>query len=75
MTIELRGIENKHALLLSLGLFLVGIGEWINHPFQTVLVPFGKLTGHPRKNSPLGIAFDIAGVALVAVAIYKLVVA
>jgi hypothetical protein len=78
-TVELHGIANSHALLLSLGLFLVGTGEWINHPFQTVLVPpnaafpgYGQLTGHPRRNSALGVGMLLAGLACTAVAIYKI---
>lgn len=79
MTVELKGVANAHALVMSLGILCIGIGEWINHPFQTVLVlpnadlpRGGKLTGHPRKNSILGVAFVLTGLALGALALYKI---
>lgn len=79
MTIELKGVANSHALLGALGMFFVGLGEWINHPFQTILMlpnadlpRGGKLTGYRWKPSLLGILFDLAGLALAAVAIYKI---
>lgn len=79
MTVELKGVANAHALLVSLGLISLGIGEWVNHPLQTKLVrPHaympggGYITSHPRHNSAIGIAFDVLGFALVALAIYKI---
>jgi hypothetical protein len=80
-TVDLKGIQNAHALLVSLGVLLIGIGEWINHPLQTAILPAnylyggGKITGYPRNNSFLGVAFDVAGVALFAVGVWKIITA
>lgn len=63
---------------ISLGSFFIGLGEWINHPLQTVLVganierPSGMLTGHPRSSRPIGVVFNIFGLALIVFGGYKL---
>lgn len=79
LVIEFKGIANAHAALLFFGIFFIGIGEWINHPLQTKIVRpnaftpgGGIITGHPRQNVFLGIFFDVVGVGLVAVGIYKI---
>ena len=64
---------------ISAGGFFIGLGEWINHPLQTAIMratayqPGGVLTGHPRSNSIIGVAFVLLGVALVAVGSYLIV--
>jgi len=75
---DIKGISNNHALLLSLGVFFFGIGEWINHPLQTKIVPpnvyiagGGIITGHPRNPSLLGSLFDILGFIIIAMAVYN----
>lgn len=80
MTIELHGIENAHAILLFLGMLLFGLGQWINHPLQTSVVApnrylpgGGTITGHPRSAKPLGIVFEIAGMALTGFAVYQVI--
>jgi hypothetical protein len=70
LTVDLKGIQNTHALLVSLGVLLVGIGEWINHPYQAFLS--GSCRGHPRNSSALGVLCDIAGMALFAVGVWKI---
>ena len=70
------GILNAYPIgptaMASAGGFFIGMGEWINHPLRTelmqrtALLPAGVLTSHPRSNSALGIAFDVAGLGLVA---------
>ena len=79
LSIELKGIANAHALSMFLGLMFVGIGEWINHPLQTKLMPpnayapgGGIISGHPRNPSLLGSLFDILGFLLISVAVYKI---
>lgn len=63
---------------ISIGGFFTGLGEWINHPLQTgflppsIYNPGGIVTSHPRNNSPLGVAFDALGIAIICVGIYKL---
>jgi hypothetical protein len=64
-------------LLLALGMFFCGIGEWINHPLQTFLMPqsasfpAGVITGHPRRNSPIGGLFNAVGLIMLAVGLVK----
>ncbi len=58
--------------IISLGAFFIGLGEWTNHPLQTVLVHGGVMTSHPRSPEPIGNAFDILGFCLVAFGIYRL---
>ena len=63
--------------LISLGVFWIGLGEWVNHPLQTTLMrgnasfPGGVLSGHPRNQKAIGIAFDIIGVVLIVFGGYK----
>jgi hypothetical protein len=64
--------------IISLGCFFIGLGEWVNHPLQSTLIPgtfyhpAGVLSGHPRKNKSGGIAFDIFGVLLICFGLYKM---
>lgn len=63
--------------LVSLGMFFIGVGEWINHPIQTAIIPpaigrpVGVITGHPRNTKFCGIAFDIFGIVLICFGGYK----
>jgi hypothetical protein len=79
MTVELKGVANAHALLTSLGILFIGIGEWVNHPLQTKLVApnayfpgGGKITAYPRRPRALGSLFDLLGAVLIGIAIYKI---
>ncbi len=66
--------------LISLGVFFIGLGEWINHPLKEALVagnvffPPGKISGHPRSPRALGYLFDLLGAISIIVGIYKLFV-
>lgn len=78
LTIKLKGVDNSTALLISLGLILVSLGEWINHPLQACILPPGrhfpgwlKGIGYPRKNSLLGLMLECLGVVLVVIGIVK----
>ena len=80
LTIDIRAMSNKQALALFGGVFLVGLGEWINHPLQEAIVPpnmymrgGGKISGHPRSAKPLGLFFDALGVLLIVGAIARIV--
>ena len=78
LVFEFHGVDNLHAQLLSLGVFLVGMGEWINHPLRTAVFqetrydPIHVVTGHPREPKRLGTLFDLLGALLIGVAIYKI---
>lgn len=62
---------------ISAGLFFVSMGEWINHPLQTRILPptayrpGGVISGHPRSNSVTGIAFVLVGFALCVFGAYR----
>lgn len=82
LSFELKGVANAHVLIVSLGVLLIEIGEWINHPLQTAIVPpnaylggGGIISGHPRKPSLLGSLFDMLGFLLLTVGIWKILAA
>jgi len=52
-------------LLISLGLFFFGLGEWRNHPLQTRLAGNIKITSYPRNASLIGNAFDFVGLLMI----------
>lgn len=59
------GEDLKRALVLvGVGGFLFGVGEWIQHPRRERIGPSFKLTGFPRQMHPGGLLLDIAGIAL-----------
>lgn len=78
LTVKLVGIDNNIVQLLSLGAFFIGLGEWVNHPLQTrlmpasALYPAGKITGHPRNSSLIGILLDILGCIMIGLGLYRL---
>lgn len=69
------GVANAHVLLAALGLFFVGIGEWINHPLQTRVGINFTITGYPRRPSSLGTLFDLMGALLLAIGLGKIIAA
>jgi hypothetical protein len=68
-------VSNHAVVLISLGGFLIGTGEWINHPLQEVVNRYQgyKVSGHPRNNKPLGILFVALGIGLLCFGIWKLI--
>jgi len=74
----LKAFPTVPTTLISLGGFCVGLGEWINHPLQTSLLPpsayhaGGVLTGHARRASLTGSAFLILGLILIGWGVLKL---
>lgn len=79
LTIDLIGIDNTIVQLLSLGLLLIGVGEWINYPLKTasvrpnVFAPSGgKITGYNKRSVLLGILFVLLGVIIICIGILKI---
>lgn len=72
LTVDLEGVENKTVILISLGAFFIGVGEWINHPLQTRIAPGMKITSYNRNASLRGNLFDILGFSLVCIGAYPL---
>jgi hypothetical protein len=65
-------LPEQPVLLISLGVFFLGLGEWRNHPLQTRVGTGFKITGYPRSACVTGIAFDLLGVALVIAGLVRL---
>lgn len=70
---------NPALLTFGLGLLLLGLGEWINHPFQTQVIPptfgfpnGGIAEGEARRLTLLGLIFDAIGLSLLAVGLFRL---
>lgn len=72
LTVDLKGVENKTVILVSLGSFFIGLGEWINHPLQTRIAPGMKITSYNRNASLPGNLFDVFGFLLVCIGAYPL---
>lgn len=74
-------IAHEQALiLLAVGLLLLGLGEWINHPFQTQIIPptFGMpgggiASGEARRPKLFGMVLDLIGLGLLALGLFRLV--
>jgi hypothetical protein len=64
LTVPLQ-VPNKPVVLIALGGFLFGLGQWINHPYQEQIGVGFKISGHPRKNHLGGVLTEIVGAALV----------
>ena len=66
--------------IVSAGGFFMGLGEWVNHPLRTAIMPrsatygAGVITGHPRSNSVIGVCFDVIGAALICFGLYRFAV-
>lgn len=69
--------ENNY-LLLGIGIFLFGLGEWINHPICSTIQPYmnGILTnkGPVRMNKIFGVLLSFLGIVLFCISVYKLIV-
>lgn len=68
----LPALPSKPALLLSLGAFFFGLGEWRNHPLQESVGYNFKITGHPRSPKFSGICLDLLGLGLIGLGLYRL---
>lgn len=78
LTVKLEGINNTTVQLYSLGSFLIGLGEWKNHPLQTKIhtpneyMPTGGIiTGYPRSNNFLGVLFVVLGTTIIFFGIFS----
>lgn len=77
LSFEFHGLANADVLLVSLGSFFIGLGEWINHPVQTIVGKQSRilLQGHPRNATVIGHLFDVFGFVLVVWGAYKIAAA
>ena len=70
---EIHGITNKQLLLLSGGLFLIGLGEWKNHKIITGIKPPNAYTGPAAIISQTKWLPDVIGVIMDLIGILMLV--
>lgn len=74
----LPALPTTTTLLVSLGCFFVGIGEWINHATEIEFLPpsafrpSGHLTYQVRKPRLLGSLFNLLGLLLTGIGVFKL---
>ncbi|RKR02626.1 hypothetical protein C7446_2344 [Kushneria sinocarnis] len=79
LTVPLQAISHdavNAVQLISLAGVLISLGEWINHPLQTIVGEhMGRMwhgEGHLRRNSPAGLAFDLIGACVLVVGLFKM---
>lgn len=65
LTVEIKDIENTLLQLISVGVIFIGIGEWINHPFQAQVGANYKITSYNRINTFAGNLWDFLGIGLI----------
>lgn len=70
--VEVKGIGNLNAQILSGGCFLIGLGEWKNHKVASWMKPPNAYTGGAAllratvwKPDIIGILLDLVGVGLI----------
>jgi hypothetical protein len=75
---KFEGVSNKDAMCLAGASLFIGIGEWINHPHQEILVlpnfefsGGGKITSYHRQPRTLGQLFDVLGFVLLLFFVYR----
>jgi hypothetical protein len=78
--VDVKGIGNVTAQLLSGGAFLLGLGEWKNHKVQSWIKPPNVYTGGAalmsstvRKPDFVGIVLETLGVVLLCIAAWRIV--
>jgi len=63
LLVPVQAISNGSLMTMGLGVFLLGTGEWINHPFVSEIDPYLRfqIKGHPRRNSIGGVLLGVVG--------------
>lgn len=79
--VDVKGITNGQLQLLSLGIFLIGIGEWKNHKTANWIKPANVYTGGAalmsakvRHPDPFGRVCDILGFVLIVLSVILIIV-
>jgi len=72
-------IPQRDAFLIFLGMFLFGVGQWIDHPIQCgyhvdPIVSY-TTTGYHRKSTFLGVCLELLGGMIFVVEIFKVLLA
>ena len=73
---EVKGLSNGQAQLLTMGFFLLGIGEWKNHKAANWFKPPNVYTGGPalmsakvRQPDAFGLTCDLLGILLMLIGV------
>lgn len=61
--------------IIGLALLLSGVGQWIDHPVQTGVIPGYQVTSYPWRPSILGMVLSLGGVVLFGLGLYRLLAA
>ena len=68
-------IPQRDAFLIFLGMFLFGVGQWINHPIQCGYYDDGRISyttkGYHRKSMFLGVCLELLGGMIFVIEIFK----
>ena|SRR5690242_7486103 len=78
--VNIHGITSGEALLIGVGLFLIGLGEWKNHKVASWIKPPNVYTGPAafmqatvRKPDVFGLLLDVCGVVALGFGIWHIV--
>lgn len=66
------GDMKAEVFMLSLGLLLFGIGQWVNHPLQVGFAPGIRVTRYNRTIYPLGFFLECLGGGIFLIEIYRI---
>ena len=72
---------HTHFFLVGVGLVLVGVGEFINHPYRENIVPgpyyapLWKVSGRSRAVNLTGLLFDASGCLLALYGLVRIIIA
>jgi hypothetical protein len=77
--VDVRGLTNHQLQLLAGGAFLIGLGEWKNHKVASWIKPPNAYTGGAalmsgtiRKLDFIGSLFELAGVCMIGLGIWRI---
>ena len=65
-------ISQRDSFLFFLGLFMFGVGSWVNHPYQETHIPGGKITSYHRQSSFFGLFLEVLGIFFFAIELYRI---
>lgn len=69
LTVDMKVADNPTVMFVSIGVIFIGIGEWINHPLRTGIIPGAQITTYNRINTFWGNIWDLIGAVIIVAAI------
>jgi hypothetical protein len=73
ITLAAIAVKNREGILIGLGVFGLGMGEYMNHQKTMEWVNGGTLTSFHRANRPLGLIVTAIGALLFVIGIYGVI--